>query len=86
VNFSYIPHAERTEKKAKSASASIAPQPKNIRDQLNLPLGRFRKSCIPASIDYMFGKHREKYVKWGGIILAVVVILSMIFYTFALTF
>ena len=34
----------------------------------------------------MFGKHREKYVKWGGIILAVVVILSMVFYTFALTF
>ena len=34
----------------------------------------------------MFGKNREKYIRIGSIILGVVVILSMVFYTFALTF
>jgi hypothetical protein len=34
----------------------------------------------------MFGKNRERYVRIGGIIIGGIVILSMIFYTFALTF
>ena len=34
----------------------------------------------------MFGKNREKYVRVGSYILGIVVILSMVFYTFALTF
>jgi hypothetical protein len=34
----------------------------------------------------MFGKNRDRYVRIGSIILGVVVILSMVLYTVALTF
>ncbi len=33
----------------------------------------------------MFGKNRDRLVRVGGVILAVVVILSMVLYTFAFT-
>jgi len=34
----------------------------------------------------MYGKNHKKYIRIGSIVLGVVVILSMVFYTFALTF
>jgi len=34
----------------------------------------------------MFGKNRERYVRIGSIVLGVVVITSMVFYSFALVF
>jgi|GEM_PF-3021113 hypothetical protein len=34
----------------------------------------------------MFGKNRDRYVRIGSIILGVVVIASMVFYTFAIAF
>jgi len=34
----------------------------------------------------MFGKNRERYVRIGSIVLGVVVILSMVFYSFAMVF
>ena len=34
----------------------------------------------------MFGKNRDRYVRIGSIILGVVVITSMVFYTFAIAF
>ena len=46
----------------------------------------FPKVAHICYLSSMFGKNRDRYVRIGGIILGVVVILSMVFYSFALTF